>query len=335
MIGTPQDLTDRPDLHWRTDVDVLTDMLSSLRLTGGVFLDGEFHAPWAVLSQIGPAERALFFTEPHHVIAYHFVRSGSMTCQVGDDPPVRVSAGEIVLMPRNDPHCLTGPVPAEAVATDQIVSPPGEDGLFRIRYGDEDGELTSIYCGFLATQMGDDPLLQALPPMMTVSLDMVRDDWMVKSIAFAAESLGSHSPEMVGKLSEALFAEAVRRYLEALPAEEAGWIAGLRDPAVGKALGLIHGRYAEAWTVDTLARECGVSRTVLNDRFRSFVGEAPMQYCGRIRMRAAANMLRDERQNASNVAYAVGFNSEAAFNRAFKREYGVPPGTWSRSQRGL
>lgn len=314
-------------------MDVLADMLSTLRLTGGVFLDGEFRTPWAVRSHISAAECAMFFTEPHDVIAYHYVRSGWMTCQVGNGPPVRVSAGEIVLLPRNDPHLLGGPVAAEVVDAEKLVEAPDTDGMFRIRYGSRDGELTSIYCGYLGTRISDDPLLRSLPPLMTVALDMVRDDWMVKSMALAAENIGVHSPETVGKLAEALFAEAVRRYVATLAPGEVGWIAGLRDPAVSKALALIHGRYAEGWTVDSLARECGVSRTVLNDRFRGLIGEAPMHYCGRMRMRAAAHMLSDQRQNASNVAYAVGFNSEAAFNRAFKREFGVPPGAWSREQR--
>lgn len=315
-------------------MDVLADMLSSLRLTGGVFLDGEFRAPWSILSHIGPDEFARFFEVPHHVVSYHFVRSGWLTCQVGDGSRIKVSAGEIVLLPHNDPHVLHGPTCGEVVDAHDLVNQPDEDGLFRLRHGG-DGEATRVYCGYLGTRAEDDPLLRSLPPMMVVALDGIRDDWMVKSMTFAAESLGAHSPETVGKLAEALFAEGVRRYVDGLSPNETGWVAGLRDPAVGRALTLIHGRYAEAWTVEALARECGASKTVLNDRFRSLIGEAPMQYCGRWRMRMAANMLRDDRQNASSVAYSVGFNSEAAFNRAFKREYGVPPGLWSREHRAV
>ena len=315
-------------------MDVLADMLSSLRLVAGVFLDGEFRTPWAVLSHISPDDCAVFFDQPHHVIGYHFVRSGWLTCQVGDGPEVRVSAGEIVLIPRNEPHCLRGPIACEPVDSHELLGPPGDDGLFHVRAGG-DGEATKIYCGYLGTRAADDRLLASLPPMMTVSLDAVRDRWMVESMAFAAENLGARAPEMVGKLAEGLFAEAVRRYCDTLPPGDGGWIAGLRDPAVGKALSLIHARYAEAWTIETLARESGVSKTVLNDRFRALLGEAPMQYCGRWRMRVAANMLRDDRQNAGSVAYSVGFGSEAAFSRAFKREHGVPPGAWSRERRRM
>lgn len=307
-------------------------MLSSLRLAGGVFLDGEFRAPWAVLSHIGPDDCAQFFAEPHHVIAYHFVRSGWLTCQVGDQPPVKVSAGEIVLLPRNDPHVLRGPIACTPVDSRELMGPPGPDGLFHVRAGGN-GEATEIYCGYLGTRAEDDPLLHSLPGMITVSLEAARDQWMIKAMAFAAENLSVHSPEMVGKLAEGLFSAAVQRYVAALPPRDSGLLASLKDPAVGKALALIHARYAEAWTLDLLARAAGLSKTVLNDRFRALLGEAPMQYCARWRMRAAANMLRDDRRNACNVAYSVGFNSEAAFSRAFKREYGVPPGEWSRAHR--
>ena len=307
-------------------------MLSSLRLTGAVFLDGEFRAPWAVLSHLGPDDCAQFFAEPHHVIAYHFVRSGWLTCEVDDQPPVKVSAGEIVLLPRNDPHILRGPDPCTPVDSRELMGPAGADGLFHVRAGG-DGGATEIYCGYLGTRAEDDPLLRSLPAIITVSLEAARDQWIVKAITFAAESLSVHSPEMVGKLAEGLFSAAVRRYIEALPPRDSGLVAGLRDSAVGRALALIHARYSEAWTLDLLAREAGVSKTVLNDRFRALLGEAPMQYCGRWRMRAAANMLRDDRRSACDVAYSVGFNSEAAFSRAFKREFGVPPGEWSRAQR--
>jgi transcriptional regulator GlxA family with amidase domain len=162
--------------------------------------------------------------------------------------------------------------------------------------------------------------------------DAQESDWIRRSLDFAVHGLSKESPEMVGKLAEGLFAEAVRRYIDALPPEEAGWLAGLRDPAVGRTIALIHRRYAEALTLDALAREAGVSKTVLGDRFRSLLGESPMQYCARWRMHVAADMLRQERHNSSSVAYSVGFNSEAAFNRAFKREYGTPPATWRRER---
>ncbi len=201
--------------------------------------------------------------------------------------------------------------------------------MLRIRAGG-DGATMRTWCGYLGTDADNHLLLESLPGMMVIAVDEAQDGWVARSIAFAAEGLAA-SPEAVGKLAEALFAEAVRRYVASLPEDERGWLAGLRDPAVGKALAMIHGRYAEAWTLDELASAAGVSKTVLTERFRALIDESPMQYCARWRMKVAADMLRDNRQNACSVAYSVGFNSEAAFNRAFKREFGTPPATWRRA----
>ena len=139
---------------------------------------------------------------------------------------------------------------------------------------------------------------------------------------------------MVAKLAELFLTQAVREYVDHLPLGTSGWLRGLTDPAVTKALSIIHTRYAEELDVEGLAREAGVSRTVLGEKFAELIGEPPMRYCAQWRMRGAANMLRDGRQSASNVAYEVGFNSEAAFTRAFKREYGIPPATWRRQFEG-
>lgn len=311
-------------------MEILDEMLSSLRLSGGLFLDGEFSAPWSVLSHITPEDCAKFFPVPEHVIGYHFVRSGSLTCRIGDGTPITVKAGEIVLLPRNEPHILDGPVPTRTVSARELLGPPEPDGLYHLRWGGG-GALTTVYCGYLGTVEADHTLLQNLPSIMTVGVsDLPDQDWLVRVLDFAAGGLSYNSPEMVGKLAEGLFSEAVRRYVSAMPAEESGWLAGLRDPAVGKALSLIHRRYVETWTLEQLAHEAGTSKTVLVDRFRELVGDSPMQYCARWRMRMAAQMLRSNRHNACSVAYSVGFNSEAAFSRAFKREYGVPPGAWQR-----
>lgn len=313
-------------------MDTLSDLLSSMRLSGGVFLDGEMRGPWSILSQVTPEECSAYFAAPSYIIAYHFVRSGWMECQVvGNDETVMVRAGQIVLLPRNMPHLLHGPERAEPVAGNELVGPADADGLFRVRIGDS-GETTTVYCGFLGSITPENMLLQSLPPIMVIGLDDAREsDWIRRSLEFAVRGLSKESPEMVGKLAEGLFAEAVRRYIDALPPGEAGWLAGLKDPAVGRTISLIHSRYADALTLEALAREAGVSKTVLGDRFRSLLGESPMQYCARWRMHVAADMLRRDRHNACSVAYSVGFNSEAAFNRAFKREFGLPPAAWQKA----
>lgn len=317
-------------------MDTLSDLLSSMRLAGGVFLDGEMCGPWSIISQVTADEYAPYFQSPSYLIAYHYVRSGWIECQVvGEEPTVTVREGQIVLLPRNVPHVLHGPERAEPITGADLGISADPDGLYRVRIGesDEGGEKTMLYCGFLGSSTPENMLLQSLPPIMVVGLDDAKEsDWIRRSLEFAVHGLSQDSPEMVGKLAEGLFAEAVRRYIDTLPPEEAGWLAGLRDPAVGRTIALIHSRYADALTLDALAREAGVSKTVLGDRFRALLGESPMQYCARWRMHVAADMLRQERHNSSSVAYSVGFNSEAAFNRAFKREYGMPPATWRREQ---
>jgi len=236
-----------------------------------------------------------------------------------------------VLLPRNDPHFLHGPVPSRPVDGHQLIDGPGEDGLLRVRWGGG-GETTAIYCGYLGSCTPENMLLQSLPSMMVIALDDAPGSaWIKRSLEFAVHGLGQDSPEMVGKLAEVLFAEAVRRYVDTLAEADTGWLAGLRDPAVGRAIATIHKHYADALSLDGLASEAGVSKTVLGERFRALLGEAPMQYCARWRMQVAADMLRNNRQNACSVAYSVGFNSEAAFNRAFKREFGLPPAAWQKA----
>ncbi len=310
-------------------MDVLADILSSMRLSGGVFLDARFGEPWSVVSELRPEHVKPFFPEPRHLIAYHYVRSGELYCQVDGGEPIRVSAGEIILMPRNDPHLLFSDATCIPVDANSLVQAAADGGLAWIRAGGE-GQRTEIYCGFLGSATSDNSLIQNLPRQLKIEV-ATEGDWIAESLQFAAEGAGARSPELVGKLAEALFAEAIRRYVASLQPGEGGWLAGLGDPAVGKALAIIHERYAETWTADNLAREIGTSKTVLNDRFRQLVGTPPMQYLAGWRMRTAAHLLREPGHNACSVAYSVGFNSEAAFSRAFKREFGVPPATWRRN----
>ena len=314
-------------------MNTLSELLSSMRLSGAVFLDGEMNGAWSILSQVTPEKFARFLpAAPSHVIAYHYVRSGQLECEIEGQPSVLVREGEIVMLPRNLPHLLHGAERTPPMDGTDIILPLGEDNLYRVRLG-EGGAKTAVYCGFLGSTTPENMLLRSLPPIMVIGLDDAREsDWIRRSLDFAVHGLSRDSPEMVGKLAESLFAEAVRRYLDALPPGEEGWLAGLKDGAVGRTIAMIHHRYADALSLDDLAREAGVSRTVLGDRFRALLGESPMQYCARWRMHVAADMLRHDRNNASSVAYSVGFNSEAAFNRAFKREYGLPPAAWKREQ---
>ena len=308
-------------------MDVLTDILGSLRLTGGVVIDANLTGEFCVRSEFTPQHCAPFFPTPATLISYHYVRSGQMVVEVEGMPPAQVRAGEVVILPRNDPHLLASRPGLKPADMDDVLWVT-EEGIHRVASGD-DGIKTEVWCGFLGTTKdGAHPLLDALPPMLTLDVEVGHEKWLDSSMRFLAEQRPSQ--DVVARLAELFLTQAVREYIDQLPAGAKGWLRGLADPAVSRALAIIHARYAEDLTVEGLAREAGVSRTVLGERFAELLGEPPMRYCAGWRMRMAANMLRDGRHNTANVGYAVGFNSEAAFNRAFKREFGEPPGTWRR-----
>lgn len=308
-------------------MDVLDEILSSLRLTGGVVIDGEFTGDFCVRAQFTPNHCAPWFPTPQTLISYHYVRSGRAIVQVEGLPPVEVETGGIVILPRNDPHLLasrSGLPPADV----EDISWVTKEGVHKVSSGTP-GEKTEVWCGFLGTAKSSaHPLIEALPPLLTLNAGGSQAEWLESSLRFLSES--NPSGEMVARLAELFLAQAIRDYIEQLPTGSKGWLKGLTDPAVSKALSIIHNCYSDDLDVETLAREAGVSRTVLGERFAELIGESPMRYCAAWRMRMASNLLRDGKQNTAKVAHAVGFGSEAAFNRAFKREFGVPPATWRR-----
>ena len=298
-----------------------------MRLTGGVVIDAETSGDFCLLSRFQDEDCARFDVRANDLIAYHYVRSGRLYASVDGEPPIAAKAGDIILLPRNDVHLLYSRPGLQPVDSHDLIQ-VAPDGPARIVIN-HGGDAAGLYCGFLGVSAEHHPLLDSLPPILKLDgSDDAHGEWIETSMRMLNEA--GNSPELIARLSELFFAEAIRRYMDRLLPGEGGWLGGLKDPAVAKALSVIHSRFAEDLDIETLAREAGVSRTVLGERFAHLLGEPPMRYCARWRMRVAANMLRDGKQNASNVAYAVGFNSEAAFNRAFKREYGEPPATWRR-----
>ena len=329
MTALPDNLTETPHTYagGGPRLDVLDEILSSLRLTGGVVVDGEFSGDYCLGAQFTPVHFQPWFDVPETLICYHYVRSGKLTVLVDGMPPATLEEGGIAILPRNEPHRLASEPGARPTDTSKI-SWTTEEGVHRVICGTT-GSKTEVWCGFLsADQLANHPLIEALPPVLSLDLNSTHAEWVESS--FRLLSSANAPPELVARLSELFVGQAIREFLKQLPPSSKGWLRGLTDPAVSKALSIIHNRYAEDLDVELLAREAGVSRTVLGERFGELIGESPMRYCARWRMRMACNMLRDGKQNTANVAYAVGFGSEAAFNRAFKREYGVPPATWKR-----
>jgi AraC-like DNA-binding protein len=315
------------------EVDALSDLLRAVRLTGGVFLDAEFSAPWCIRSQLTPDDCHVFGVAPERVIATHCVIEGALRVALDGEPPLELGAGDLVLLARNDPHRLGSDLSLAPVTADGLIEPPGENGLAKIRHGGG-GARTRIVCGYLASALAPNPLFESLPRVFALrSGTSSARDWIETSFRFAASELAGGRPgsdTVLAKLSELLFIEAVRACIATLPPDRTGWLAGLRDPHIGRALSLLHGRVAHAWSVEELAREVGVSRSVLGERFAALLGEPPMRYLGRWRMQLASLRLRESDDSIARIAAEVGYDSEAAFHRAFKRELGVPPATWRR-----
>lgn len=312
-------------------MDALSDVLQAVRLTGGVFLDAHFTAPWCVLSKIGPEDCRPFLAQPRQVISYHHVIDGRMIVTIDGEAPKEVGAGETVLVPRNDAHLLGSAAGLRPVTADGLVQPPGANGLARIVHGGG-GAPTHIVCGFLGSDQQRNPLIATLPRLLKV--DMTRAGsgaWIESSLQFAVRRLSEGKvgdATVMSRLSEAMFIEAVRSYVQTLPAGQTGWLAGMRDSAVGRAIALVHGRIDHGWTAEDLAREVGLSRSAFTDRFTALVGMPPKRYVTFWRLETAKEKLRDSDRTVAQVAYDVGYEAEAAFNRAFKREFGLPPAAW-------
>lgn len=314
-------------------MDALSDLLRVVRLSGGVFLDAEFSAPWCIAAKVGPEDCRLVMAEPARVIAFHYVVSGRLLLQVADDAPIDLRSGAMVLLPRNDAHTLASEPGLPPASSDDLLQPTPGGGLARIRYGGG-GETTRIVCGFVGMEARHHPLIDALPATLVLDLNgEPAGEWVASTFRYAAGELGAvhaGAAMMLAKLSELLFVEAVRRYVAALPAGRSGWLAGLRDPVVSRALALLHTQLARPWTAEDLAREVFLSRSAFADRFTALIGVPPIRYLATWRMQVAAQRLRESHRSVAQVAEEVGYQSEAAFTRAFKREFAVAPGQWRR-----
>jgi len=314
-------------------MDALSDLLRVVRLSGGVFLDAEFTAPWCVAAQATAEECRRFNADPACMISFHFVISGRLLLQVGTEPPLQLCSGAMILLPRNDAHTLANEPGLEAVQGDELAQADPGGGLARIRYGGG-GAKTHIVCGYVGTDARRHPLIDALPSTLVLDLNgRPAHDWVSSSFRYAAAEVAAAragSASILAKLSELMFVEAVRQYIESQPAEGRGWLTGLRDPVVGRALALMHNQLARAWTTEELARQSALSRSAFADRFTSLVGVPPMSYLATWRMQVAAQRLRESHRSVAQIAAEVGYESEAAFTRAFKREWSVPPAQWRR-----
>jgi AraC-like DNA-binding protein len=317
-------------------MDALSDVLRVARLTGGVFLHAEFFAPWCMAARLAPEHCAPVLAPASHMIPYHYVVEGVLHLRLeGEDGESLVlGPGEVVLLPRNDMHLMGSDLSLPPVVGSDIIRPPKDGGLFSIHHGGA-GARTRMVCGFLGCDRVDgNPVLSTLPPLLKLDVEQGgAAEWIRSTFQYAAEEVAAGRPgseTVLAKLSELLFVEAVRRYAEALPQGQTGWLAGLRDPYVARALALLHRDIARLWDMDNLGREVGLSRSALADRFIRLIGVPPIHYLASWRMQVATQKLRDTSASLAQVAEMVGYNSEAAFSRAFKKAVGTAPATWRR-----
>jgi len=338
-------------------VDVLSDVLRVVRLSGAVFFTAEFSSPWALESPTPEALVSVVMPEATCVALFHVLIDGECIVECKGHPTVRMETGDVIVFPLGHPHTMSSHAAVKAIPINSIFAPGSRDELPQICYGDG-GRSSRFVCGILNCDQRFNPLLGALP---TILLVRSRDDyagieaidaggmrpaavprgsatWLGTTIKFTINEARAARPgntAMLGRLTELMFVEILREYMEQLPQDQGGWLAGLNDPHVGKALRLLHANPTRNWTVEELSREAAISRSALAERFTELVGEAPMRYLTNWRMQLAKQMLREGTHNIQEVATRVGYESEAAFNRAFKRATGSPPAMWRRGASSL
>jgi AraC-like DNA-binding protein len=316
-------------------MDALSDLLRVVRFSGGVYLEANFRAPWCLRSQVVPEDCGPGVKADGGLVAFHYVLDGRMQVRVGNQQPLRAGPGKLILLSRNDPHLLGSDVAIPPMDGRPLIRKAKEQLLARADFGTGRQVKTRFVCGFLATAMRDHPLVTALPALLVADLrGRPCAEWAETSFRYAAREHAAQRPgsqEILARLSEMFFVEAVRGYMDALPGKATGWLAALRDPSLSRALSALHLRPARAWTAEELAKEACLSRSAFAERFASTVGLPPMSYLTRWRMLLAGQRLRESSDTLAQVAAAVGYKSEFSFSRAFARETGVTPGAWRKS----
>jgi AraC-like DNA-binding protein len=319
-------------------IDPLSDVLQTVRLTGALLFLVDATSPWTAEAPPGSALAPVILPGAQHVISYHLITAGGCWCALPGAPPMRLDAGDVLVISHGDPYILSsGPKEYAASPLESIL--PGFAQLAAgvlprlLVEGGGGSQSLQVACGFLGCDAFPfNPLVATLPRVIHMRRSEVAPgDRLSAFLQFAlSESLERRagSDSVLLRISELMFVEVVRWYLATSPAEQTGWLAGLRDPIVGRALGLLHKAPARAWTLEQLAREAGASRSTLAARFTHFLGQPPMQYLTRWRIQIAARLLADGATKVSAVALDVGYDSEAAFSRAFKKTVGTPPATW-------
>jgi AraC-like DNA-binding protein len=313
-------------------VDILSEVLRAVRLSGALLFRGEFSSPWS--AWVPDSRMAAPFLVPgaKSLVFFHVIAEGRCWAEIEDREPLGLEAGDVIALPYGDAHTVGNPAGETSTPLSSLLPPPPWPELPTVSFGGG-GERTRILCGFLHC---DDalfsPVLTSLPRVLCVRASREPSAaWLETSSRYMLEEASLNRPGgacLLGRLAELLFVEVLRRHMEGLGAHETGWLAALKDPTVGKVLQLVHEDLAHRWTVAGLGRSVGLSRSALAERFRHLLGEPLMRYLTRWRLQMAAQLLRETDDGIDAIAARVGYESEAAFNRAFKRHAGEPPAGW-------
>jgi len=331
-------------------MDVLSDVLRVVRLSGSVFFTADFSLPWAIESPIPEKLASAVIPQAECVVLFHILVDGQCEVACQGHPLMTMESGDVVVFPRGDQHTMRSHGSVKPTPILSVFSPGQYDEPPQLSHGGG-GSTSRFVCGYLNCDQRFSPLVEALPTMLLVRS---RDDysaieavdakgsrptvvpqgsgtWLGTTLKFTINEARAARPgnaAMLGRLTELMFVEILREYMQRLPASEGGWLAAVNDVHVGKALRLMHTDPVHDWSVEELAKEVAISRSVFAQRFTELLGEAPMRYLANWRMQLAKQMLRDGAGNVQEVATRVGYDSEAAFNRAFKRATGSPPAAW-------
>jgi AraC-like DNA-binding protein len=331
--------------------DTLSNLLRAVRLRGAVFYYIDAIPPWVAEAPRARDIIPAIMPGAEHMIEFHGVVKGSCWAAITGDSPIRLEAGDVILFPQGDPHIMSSAPGMRATGADpnphDLPHPPQRPYTLSVGRAQEaqaapgagGAEAATVVCGFLGLDARPfNPLLASLPRILRVpGSTLGADSWVTTFMrAVVAESSAKRpgGEAVLERMSEMLFVEVLRRHVDSLSEEQTGWLAGMRDPAVGRALSLIHEKPSDDWTLERLGEGAGLSRSSLHERFVHFIGQPPMQYLTQWRMQVASGLLRDTNAKLMEVAENVGYESEAAFSRAFKRAAGVSPGAWRRAKQG-
>lgn len=318
-------------------MDVLSDVLAAVRLTGAIFFDNTFRPPWVAETPEVSAFAQRVMPGAEHVFCFHTLLEGSCWAELTDGSldSIRLNAGDIIAFPKDLRHTLCSTQGMRAEPNLAIYTYPHDKELPYVTNQGGGADVCHFVCGYLGCDTRPfNPFFDALPRVLHAKGTATGQGWLAHLVCQALSESGGRragGETVLAKLAELMFIEVIRQYVDSLPKESRGWLSGLRDAHVGHALRLIHGRPAADWTLEGLAREVGLSRSIFADRFTHYVGVPPIQYIGRWRMQLAARRLENPAVSIAQVGAEVGYESEAAFNRAFKKFVGMPPGAWRRS----